>query len=124
MYGPSVVTVLLRFAQHGVPGAVNGLEQCVQAADSDVRTFGALALATSQRPAAEEALARELVRRSDGPVLTKAAEFLLIRAIGAGCLALEAFDRDAKLSIDSDAGRATRRVATHLQPYGIGRLLT
>jgi HEAT repeat protein len=109
---PSVVTVLLRLAQHGVPGAVNGLEQCLQAADSDVRTFAALALAMYQRQAAEEALARELVRPGDAPALRKAAEFLLDLGDRRGLPSrLEAFDRDAKLYINNDAGRATRRFA-------------
>jgi len=112
MYGPAVVTVLLRLAQHGVPGAVNGLEQCLQAADSDVRIFAALALAMYQRPAAVEALARELVTPGDAPALTKAAEFLLDLGDRRGLPSrLEAFDRDAKFYTNNDTGRATRRFA-------------
>jgi HEAT repeat protein len=112
MYGPAVVTVLLRLAQHGVPGAVNGLEQCLQAADSDVRTYAALALAMYQRPAAVEALARELVRPGEDPVFSKAAEFLLDLGDRRGLPSrLTAFDRDAKFYINNNTGRATRRFA-------------
>jgi hypothetical protein len=112
MYGPAVVTMLLRLAQHGVPGAVDGLEQCLQAADSDVRTFAALALAMYQRPAAVQALARELVSPSDEAVFGKAAEFLLDLGDRRGLRSrFEVFDRGAKLYGNDDAGRATRRFA-------------
>ena len=67
-YGPPVVTLLLRLAQLGMPGAVAGLEQCLKAAHYDIRIFGALALAAYQRPRADEALARNWPRTNAGSV--------------------------------------------------------
>lgn len=73
---PPVVT-LLRLAQLGVPGAVKGLEQCLDTSNHEIRTFGALALAAYQRPRADDYLAQELTTAPDSGIRENVAEFLL-----------------------------------------------
>jgi hypothetical protein len=76
LYGPRVVSLLLEMIQQGVPGARKRLESCLEAADPEVRIFGALALAAYDRSQAVEQLAKE-ARMSDGWHRNRASEFLL-----------------------------------------------
>jgi hypothetical protein len=111
MHGPAVVTMLLRLAQFGAPGAVTALEQCVRAADPEVRIYGAVALAMYQRPAADEALAREVAGPGDITVRNTAAELLLELGDRRGLLSrLDAFERGAELYGMTNNGEAGRNV--------------
>jgi hypothetical protein len=58
-YGPRVVTLLLDMAMRQVPGALQRLTACLEAADPDVRMFGALALSAFDKPRAIERLVKE-----------------------------------------------------------------
>jgi hypothetical protein len=57
---PAAVSLLLRLAQDGVAGAVDALESCRLAADFDVRSSGAMALAAYRPAEAADYLAAEL----------------------------------------------------------------
>jgi hypothetical protein len=59
MYGPRIVTLLLDMTMRQVPGALQRLTACLDAADPKVRIFGALALSAFDRPLAIERLAVE-----------------------------------------------------------------
>lgn len=72
-YGPRVVTLLLEMTQRGVPGAMKRLADCLDAADPEVRVFGAFALAAYDRPRALARLAKEV----RGAAAGDASEFLL-----------------------------------------------
>jgi HEAT repeat protein len=76
MHGPRIVTLLLDMTIRRVPGALQRLTDCLDAADPQVRMFGALALAAFDRPRAVERLAIE----AKGPEAwhrSRASEFLL-----------------------------------------------
>jgi hypothetical protein len=115
MYGPRVVTLLLRLAQRGAPGAIPALEQCLKSANAEVRIYGAVALAMYQRPRAADALAMELRRAGDVAVRANAAEFLLELGDRRGFpMRLEAFERGAELYgaiRDKEVARAFRLFA-------------
>ena len=74
--GPRVVTLLLEMAQRGVPGARQRLAACLEAADPQVRMFGALAFSAFDRPRAVERLAVE-AKSLEAWQRNRAAEFLL-----------------------------------------------
>ncbi len=76
MHGPAIVTLLLEMTMRGVPGALQRLTVCMDAADPQVRMFGALAMAGYDRPRAIERLAIE-VRSPDMWHRRRASEFLL-----------------------------------------------
>ncbi len=110
LYGPKVTTLLLRLLQLGVPGASQRVEQCLTAADYDVRIFGALVLAGFQRPRADDALAREL-NADDPGVRMKAAEFLLDLSDRRGLpMRLQAFERSGEVSGRSSNDEGVRAV--------------
>jgi hypothetical protein len=75
-YGPRVVTLLLEMAMRDVPGAVTRLRTTLTAANSEVRAFGALALAAYDRPPAVERLAIEALSADVG-IRGQAQRFLL-----------------------------------------------
>lgn len=76
MYGPRVVTLLLDLTMRRVPGALQRLTACLDAAAADVRTFGSLALSALDRPRAVERLAIE-AKSPEAWHRTRASEFLL-----------------------------------------------
>ena len=76
--GPRIVTLLLDLALRQVPGALQRLTACLEAAAADVRIFGALALSAFDRPRAVERLAIEANdRRAERWQRNRASEFLL-----------------------------------------------
>jgi hypothetical protein len=76
MFGPKVVTLLLRMVQRSTPGAMERLELCLTAAAPDVRMFGSLALSAYDKPRAIEALAKE-ADAAEAWHRSRAAELLL-----------------------------------------------
>ena len=76
MYGPRVVTLLLDMTSRGVPGARGRLDACLNAADPQVRMFGALAVAAYDKPRAIERLALE-AKSPEAWHRNRASEFLL-----------------------------------------------
>ena len=94
VHGPRVVTLLLDMVQRNVIGADERLGLCLQAADPDVRLFGALALSAYDRNRAVEHLAGEL-RTSDPWRRKKASQFLVQLGDPRGIPALiDALDSD------------------------------
>ena len=76
MHGPRIVTLLLDMTIRRVPGALQRLTECLDAADPQVRMFGALALSAFDRPRAVE----RLVIEAKAPAAwhrSRASEFLL-----------------------------------------------
>jgi HEAT repeat protein len=76
MHGPRIVTLLLDLTMRRVPGALQRLTACLDAAAPDVRTFGSLALAAFDRPRAIEGLAIE-AKSPEAWHRNRASEFLL-----------------------------------------------
>ena len=76
MHGPRVVTVLLDMTIRQVPGALQRLTECLDAADPEVRMFGALALSAFDRARAVERLAIE-AEAPEAWHRNRASEFLL-----------------------------------------------
>jgi len=76
MREPRIVTLLLEMSQQRVAGALDRLVASLEAADPEVRMFGARALAAYDRPRALERLARE-ADASEAWHRNRASEFLL-----------------------------------------------
>jgi hypothetical protein len=76
MHGPPIVTLLLDMTIRRVPGALQRLTECLDAADPQVRMFGALALSAFDRPRAVEQLAIE-AKAPEAWHRSRASEFLL-----------------------------------------------
>jgi hypothetical protein len=76
MHGPRIVTLLLDMTIRRVPGALQRLTECLDAADPQVRMFGALALSAFDRPRAVERLAIE-AKAPEAWHRSRASEFLL-----------------------------------------------
>jgi HEAT repeat protein len=74
---PAAVSLLLGLAQQGANGAVDALEECLRAADPEVRWFGAMALAAYRPRQAVEHLAAEL-QSTERWRRSKIAELLLM----------------------------------------------
>jgi hypothetical protein len=76
LHGPRIVTLLLDMTIRRVPGALQRLANCLDAADPQVRMFGALALAAFDRSRAVERLVME-AKTPDAWHRSRASEFLL-----------------------------------------------
>lgn len=76
MHGPRIVTLLLDMTIRRVPGALQRLTDCLDAADPQVRMFGALALSVFDRPPGVEQLAIE-AKAPEAWHRGRASEFLL-----------------------------------------------
>lgn len=71
------MTLLLEMTHQSVAGAMERLVMCLQAADPEVRIFGALALAAYDLPRAIEQLAKDAANSPEAAHKNRASEFLL-----------------------------------------------
>jgi hypothetical protein len=76
-YGPRIVTLLLEMTHKGGAGTMERLVMCLEAADPEVRIFGALALSAYDLPQAIEQLAKDAANSPEAAHRNRASEFLL-----------------------------------------------